>query len=387
MPDPISDKPISPSLRHDLVELSEIAANAKANPQRAAHDLKDVSGKTLTEINAQINTLNVSSEKFIAKIKDLIERGDWANLPPPKQMAQSIDQLMAINDAIRETQETILTDISAIMAILLEIQRKAALSKGDERIQERNAMLTSAKAEFMKREEAAKAQLIADVVQAGVQMATGVFSVVMSRKSIKQLKKANADTATAWDRTKELNKLRKEEAGIKTEVSKFSLEAPAAQKVMTELKTEKQLKGKLSDTKENQLKTLEGDVQAFHKKEIEATEKYSEIKEKQSDIDHLNSGAHELTQMSRARLDMMQAAGGAVGKLGELTAAGLKFGASLEQVSADKEALAKSLAQSGEQAALDAYQQLRDSLKSALQMIQAIEQAMAGTMTNLSRIS
>ncbi len=82
---------------------------------------------------------------------------------------------------------------------------------------------------------------------------------------------------------------------------------------------------------------------------------------------------------------MSQAVGGVLNKTVDMGAAQMKFMVSMKQVEADKEALAKNLAQSGEQAALDAYQQLRDSLKSALQMIQAIEQAMSSSLAALSK--
>lgn len=381
----VSNQTISQGLANQLSSLSQASADFKADPKASKAALEATAAKTLAEIDAEIGSLNVSSSQFVQTIKDLIGSKDWAKLPPPKQMNHRSGQLMAVNDAIRDVQKTIITDISSIMAILLEIQRKAALAKGQERIQERNAMVDSAKAEFTKRGEAAKQQLIGDVVQAGIQVVTGVLGAASSAKSIAGLKGANAKTVQAWKKTEDLKPLQATVFKAKTDAANLSVKVPGAKQIKADADMKQAAGQALTKDEKTAAREAERILTRSNAEERKLNIGDEKLKHKRAKIDKLNEEAHQETQLIRAEQDLRQAVFGAVSKLGDLTAATMKFQSSMTQIEADKEALAKSLAQSGEQAALDAYQQLRDSLKSALQMIQAIEQAMASSMSSMAR--
>ncbi len=372
MPD-FGNQTISQGLATQLANLSQLTADAGGNPSKIA-DRNQVASKTLAEIDAQMGNLNVSSGHFAKVIKDLILSGDWAKLPPPKQMNQQTSLLLSVNDAIRDVQKTIMTDISAIMAVLLEIQRKAALAKGQERLQERSAALYSALAEFAAKEEAAHTQRASDIAQAGTQIATGVLSVGMSAKSITDLKIANKKTLQAWDKTQRMGPGTVDMLATKKDHGEVLAKVPDAKAALADPKASK-------ETKE----TARGAL----RKENELRNKVNVLEESQkferADIDRLNSEAYEMTQMARARQDVSQAVVGVLNKTVDMGVAQWKFMTSMLQVEAEKHGLAKNLAQSGEQAALDAYQQLRDSLKSALQMIQAIEQALSSSLNAVSK--
>ena len=373
MPD-YSNQTISPALANQLASLSQAATDYASAPKKHSEP-SSIAAKTLAEIDAEMANLNVSSKKFAQTIKDLINSGDWAKLPPPKQINQRTSQLMAVNDAIRDVQKAIIADISSIMAVLLEIQRKAALAKGEERIQERYATVVSAQAEFANREKAAEEQRIGDMVQAGVQIATGVMSVVSSSVSICKLGSANKKTKEAWDMTKK-------SADGQIKLIETKKDAAAIRKALPELKEKSQAPGAHRGDAPKKYEAMSAEYESLQMKANAAEDK---VKLDRSVIDNLNNKAHEKTQSVRAWQDLSQAIGGVINKSSEMVGAQMKFMASMSQVAADKEALAKSLAQSGEQAALDAYQQLRDSLKSALQMIQAIEQAMSSSLSALAK--
>ncbi len=382
---PEVNQTISQGLANQLASLSQAAADFKADSKANKASLEATAARTLAQIDAEIDSLNVTSGQFAQTIKELINSGEWAKLPPPRQMTQRADQLMAVNDAIRDVQDTIITDISSIMAILIEIQRKAALAKGEERIQERNATLTSAQAEFAKKEKAAEEQRIGDMVQAGIQIATGVLSVVSSAKSLSGLKGANAKTAEAWSKSKQLEPGQMNASQAKKMAAEHAIEAAGAKKIIGDADAKVAAGGTLTAKEQTIVDKMKDNLRKQSGTERMATALEDDLKLKRLEVDKLNSEAHETTQMIRAQQDLMQAVGGMASKIGEMTAAQMKFMASMSQVAADKEALAKNLAQSGEQAALDAYQQLRDSLKSALQMIQAIEQSLSSSLSSMSR--
>lgn len=382
---PEVNQTISQGLANQLASLSQAAADYKADPKANKASLEATAARTLVQIDAEIGGLNVSSGQFAQTIKDLIRSGDWAKLPPPKQMEQRAGSLLAVNDAIRDVQDSIIVDISSIMAVLIEIQRKAALAKGQERIQERNATLTSAQAEFKKRETAAEEQRTADMVQAGMQIATGVLSVVSSSVSIVRLGGANTKTAEAWKKTTDLKPAQANLIQTKKIAADVSMELPGAKKIIANADAKIAAGGTLSAGEQrsvDQAKKLLSKSHAMDRK-VEVLD--DQLKFKRADIDRLNNESYETTQGIRAWQDLSQAVGGMANKSGDMAAAQIKFNASMSQVAADKEALAKNLAQSGEQAALDAYQQLRDSLKSALQMVQAIEQAMSSSLSSMAR--
>lgn len=382
---PEVNQTISQGLAKQLASLSQAAADYKADPKTNKANLEATAAKTLADIEAEIGSLNVSSGQFAQTIKELISSGDWAKLPPPKQMEQRAGSLMAVNDAIRDVQEQIITDISSIMAVLIEIQRKAALAKGEERIQERNATLTSAQAEYQKREKAAQEQRTSDMVQAGLQIATGVLTVVSSSVSIVKLGKANAMTAEAWGKSQKLAPGQTSASQAKKMAAEHSIEAAGAKKIIGDADAKVAAGGTLTANEKSLVDKMKDNLRKQSGTERMAAALEDDLKLKRLDIDRLNSEAHESTQMIRAAQDLVQAVGGMANKSGDMAAAQLKFDASMSQVAADKEALAKNLAQSGEQAALDAYQQLRDSLKSALQMVQAIEQAMSSSLSSMAR--
>lgn len=378
------DQTITQGLATQLANLSQLTADAGTDPSKIA-DRNQVASKTLAEIDAQMGNLNVSSGHFAKVIKDLILSGDWAKLPPPKQLNQQTSLLLSVNDAIRDVQKTIMTDISAIMAVLLEIQRKAALAKGQERLQERSAALYSALAEFAAKEEAAHTQRASDIAQAGVQIATGVLSIASSSNSIHTLKGSMEKTKKAWGMTKKLEPNRIELVNVKKLDANLSKATGTEQKIVTELRSKEALNGPLDAADKARLADAEDhltDATSLSKKKLALED---EVNNEQSKIDHKNQRAREITESVRAWQDVWQSVGGVLNKTMDMGVAQFKFMVSMSQLEADKHSLAKNLAQSGEQAALDAYQQLRDSLKSALQMIQAIEQALSSSLNAVSK--
>ena len=246
-------------------------------------------------------------------------------------------------------------------------------------------MVDSAKSEFTKREEAAKQQVIGDSVQAGVQIVTGILGAVSSAKSIAGLKGANAKTLKAWTKTEDLKPLQANVFKAKADAAKISIEVPGAKEIKANTDLKRASGQALTAGEQRAANKAERLLTRFNAEERKLGIGEEKLRFKRAKIDKLNNEAHEETQLIRAQQDYRQAIIGAVGKLGDVAALSMKFKASMTQVDADREALDKNLAQSGEQAALDAYQQLRDSLKSALQMIQAIEQAMASSMSSMAR--
>ncbi len=383
MPD-FGDQTISQGLANQLANLSRVAADSSADPTQQ-NEVRRIAALTLVEIDAAMGELNVSSTHFARAVKDLIMSGEWAKLPSPKQMIDRTSQLMSVNDAISDVQKTIIADISMIMAILLEIQRKAAMAKGQERLQERSATLISAQAEFSAKESAAELQKFSDMLQAGMQIATGVLSMCSSSFSIHKMKGSMEKTKKAWDMTKDLEKSHIDLVNVKKIDANLSKATGAEQKIATELRSKEALNGPLNDIDKARLADAEGHLRDANSLSKTKMALEDELNLKHSKIDHKNQRARETTEYVRAWQDMSQAVGGVLNKTVDMGAAQMKFMVSMKQVEADKEALAKNLAQSGEQAALDAYQQLRDSLKSALQMIQAIEQAMSSSLAALSK--
>ncbi len=384
MPD-INNQMISQGLAHQLSGLSEAAADYKANPKANKAALEAAAAKTLAAIAAESGNLNVSSGQFAQTIKDLIKSESWARLPPPKQMEQRTEQLMAVNEAIKDVQKTIIVDISSVMGVLLEMQRKAGGLKSDERIQERKATITSAKAEFAKRELAAEQQKIGDMLSAGMQCVTGVMSVGSSAFSAGKIMGANVKTGQAWSKTNDLKSSQVNLIETKKLSSHLEMTKPGAKKIIADTDAKLARGEKLGDHEQTAAETAKlklSDAGAADRRMMALED---DIKLKRADIDKLNSEAYETTQMARTWQDLSQGVTGVLRSQAEFGAAQLKFMSSISQVEADKEALAKSLATSGEQAALDAYQQLRDSIKSAQQMVQAIEQSMSSSLSSMAR--
>lgn len=376
---------MSQSLGSQLVNLSKIAADASLKPDEKRAQLDGVAAKTLAAIDAEIDTLSVSSGDFAAKIRELITSGDWAKLPPPKQMEQRLDQLKLVMTALQDVKDNIIIDISSVMAIILEAQRKAALAKSDERIADRTTMVASAKAEFDQREKAAKEQLTADLVSAGMQIAGGALAIGSSLNSIKSLSAAAAKNKKSWAETKDLQGAHKEKIEAKKVINDFTMEAKEAESISKRLSARNP--ARLTSSEKKMLEMADSTIGKFKQWQGKADIATDKIGLHETRIRVRNEKAHELTTKANAWQALWSGVSQSLKGVGEVATAQLKFQSSMSQIEAEKLALNKNLAGSGEQAALDAYQNLRDSLKSALQMIQAIEQALSSSFTSIARMS
>ena len=383
---------VSQELSNRLVELSEIASNSSMNPDLKKAKLDQLAAATLGEIVAELPTLNVASQLYVQAFQSLIANKDWASLPPPRQIKQGIDDLRAVADIIKNIKESFVTDISSIMSIILEIQRKAALAKSGERILERHLTITHANAEFAEKMKAAQSQLVSDLIQAGMQIATGVLQFGSAgffgvRGAVKASSTVKSSTEQASQLKNALNKKHELEGEIE---AADALVEECKSKIST-LNDMKMKKGSLTDSDKNELSSLNQKLNIHAAEKAMNTQKLAKvtttIQEIQPEISRLNELAHQTTAKANAFQSLFSAVSQLLKGMGDVGAAHMKFVSTTAQVDADKESLARNLASSGEQAAQDAYQNLRDSLKSALQMIQAIEQALASSLSSMARIS
>jgi prophage DNA circulation protein len=112
-----------------------------------------------------------------------------------------------------------------------------------------------------------------------------------------------------------------------------------------------------------------------------------DIAKQRAEIDHMDSDVKIMTQRAHAMQGLFSGIAQSVKGLGDLISSGLKFNASQTQVEADKRRLEKDLESSSEQASLDSYQQLRESLGKAVQMMSALEQTLSTSITSIIRTS
>lgn len=385
---------ISGDLSAGLQQLSELANNKTLSAEEKKSALEKASAKTLSEINAEISSLNFTSSKFAEKIARLLTDGKYDLLPSPAKMSSDLQALRQVADALVENVNSMSIDITTIMRFLTEAHRVLAKTNSDSQIQNRTLKLEAAKNEFDAKEKANVAQLTADLLSAAAEVVMGALQLGGSIASIAGAVKNIGKSKTVLKDSQALNNISQDKKIAQQNLAEASgmLDSvkPGA------LKKIKQLEGleksaspglrkdaitkKLNETKDT-LAAAESKLK-HAKAEFSLAEKNENLLSKIIDTDNINIKAS--TQKFEAIQQISSSAAIILKGLTQSVAAYFSYKANTERLTADMQGLEKDMASQSEQTAQEAYRNMMEGARVSLQSLSAALQSIESSMSSMN---
>ncbi len=382
---------ISGDLSASLQQLSELANNKTLSAEEKKSGLEKASAKTLSEINAEISSLNFTSSKFAEKIARLLTDGKYDLLPSPAKMSSDLQALRQVADALAENVNSMSIDITTIMRFLTEAHRVLAKTNSDSQIQNRTLKLEAAKNEFIARKEANEKQLTADllsaiseVVMGAVQLTGSIISIAGAAKNIGK-SKAVLEDSHALNNISQDKKIAQK--NLSESAAELNMYKPAASKRINDLE-QREIQGFATPTEKTELQNLKSTLKTLESKfkyaesEFSLAEKNENILSKLIDTDNINIKAS--TQKFEAIQQISSSAAIILKGIAQSIAAHHTYLASTKRLEADMQGLEKDMASQSEQTAQEAYRNMMEGARVSLQSLSAALQSIESSMSSMN---
>lgn len=383
---------ISVELGTQLQQLSVLAHESKKSEENI-EKLKEISQKTLSDIEKEIDNLNIISQNYLDEIRDLINDENWNALPSVSQVRADLQQIKSMLYAITDSLKFISIDIEGIMREIMKMQGIAMQHFADEKAIAKKFQIEFGKNEIMAKKEANQKQLTADLVSAGFKIGVGAFQSISGVGNLKSAIKASKISNDASDLSKALNdqtiKRADAESMISLQSSPLEKFKNAVDKLggLKNLSAEKKVsfdnKVSIINDKHNKLTGPGGGLDS-----AKATGKVADANSAKimSEIETLNTQAKTMTELNGANNAIVGAIGSAAMGFGDAIAGVYKYLSGEDEIQAEFSKQAGGLASSVEQGNIDSYQQIRNSINDLKQMLSAMEQALSSSISAMMRL-
>ncbi len=392
---------VSASLRDSLVQIAAAAHDKSLTPEDKAKKLSELAGPALIMLKNMIENVGVTLRELLNEIRDMIESGTWAKLPDPRDVNLTLDKINRISAAISDVKEKLIADSSEIFRELLEIMREIMLENKFSQTVQHKLDIDAAKAAADARKQANEKQLSGELGSSIAALVGGGISFAGSAVS---LRSAFTAATTAKDATKlaggikdgkavpgkSLDALENKLATAKQDLSEVKSEIAAATERLNELNKLKK-PTKLQKAEKSALQQNLQSNGVLEKKLNDAEVKFSlandQYKTNFNEVERLRKSAD--TKLAKA--NAWQALAGSINSVtnatGGISAASFKKQSADEQLIADAQNVNREVAQKMYQASADSASSARESLRSAMSMISAIEQTFSSMNSLLARNS
>ncbi len=392
---------VSASLRDSLVQIAAAAHDKSLTPEDKAKKLSELAGPALIMLENMIENVGGTRRELLNEIRDMIESGTWAKLPDPRDVNLTLDKINRISAAISDVKEKLIADSSEIFRELLEIMREIMLENKFSQTVQHKLDIDAAKATADARKQANEKQLSGELGSSIAALVGGGISFAGSAVS---LSSAFTAATTAKDATKlaggikdgkavpgkSLDALENKLATAKQDLSEVKSEIAAATERLSELNKLKK-PTKLQKAEKSALQQNLQSNGVLEKKLNDAEVKFSlandQYKTNFNEVERLRKSAD--TKLAKA--NAWQALAGSINSVtnatGGISAASFKKQAADEQLIADAQNVNREVAQKMYQASADSASSARESLRSAMSMISAIEQTFSSMNSLLARNS
>ena len=349
-------------IREDLIEISNIVYSSDKDSETNKNRLEKLSKETLSEIDSGIKSLSGAARTYVEFFKVVISEKKWTSIPPADRIKLDASEIENLILKVHETLSFLAIDINAIMALLLEYMRKGALTQKNISIEQRNFQVDSANMEATAKTTAANTQLNAELISnitaavvSSLQILGGVVALGRTVRSLGQSKDALAKSA----------KMIRDNAEYETNVDKI-----------------KELNGQIKNFKGNaqdlaNLKTERLDLRTT------MTSLKSNIAIQKNKIETTNSNISTYNRLTESAMTTLSSVAATAKGVADSLASIQRFSAKTSEIQADKLTTFRNLANSSENSAQSAYQQLMESLKAVIQMLTAIQTALNSMMLGI----
>ncbi len=392
---------VSASLRDSLVQIAAAAHDKSLTPEDKAKKLSELAGPALIMLENMIENVGGTRRELLQELRDMIESGTWAKLPDPRDVNLTLDKINRISAAISDVKEKLIADSSEIFRELLEIMREIMLENKFSQTVQHQRDIDAAKATADARKLANEKQLsgelgssIAALVAGGLSFAGNIVSVRSAFTSATTAKNATKLAGGIKDGKpspgKSLDALENTVEKTKEKLSDVNSKIATANERLNELtKIKKLTKSQRTEKSALQQELKSGGTLQTEKvkAEKEFVQAKSDYKTKFDEVESLRKSAD--THLAKA--NAWQALAGSVSSItnatGGISAASFKKQAADDQLIADAQNVNREVAQKMFSASADSANSARESLRSAMSMISAIEQTFSSMNSLLARNS
>ncbi len=403
----MSNASVNLSLRDSLQQIANLADEENISAKEKAKRLGELSEPVLQLLETTIKEVGGTRRRLLEDLKGIIESGDWASLPTPVDIKLTMDKIDRISFSIQDAKNNLSVDAESILRILLEIMRKSMLENKFAQTQQHKADMDAAEAAKTARKNANLKQRNSELATAVAQGVAAVASISGAALSVN----AAINSGLAARQATKLAKGDKAQ-GTKS-IIRQEIDLQENQDILKNYKEIKvDFERKLRDFKnlnlkgpnrrnqeeENYFKVLADKKQTMEVRleNIKQKSDYlsQDIRKKNESYKKISNEISKLTKNSEietARANAYQAIGGAVGGLvnsiGGITSAMFKYDSGTEQGIAEQKAVEREVAQKMYQAAGESASSAKEGLRSAIQMISAIQQTLGNLNSLLARHS
>lgn len=384
---------ISPDLASHIQTLSAIQNNEKLSPEEKKAQLEVEGAKTLSEINAEMSSLNFTSTKFVNQISKIIAEGDWNQLPAPGKLIADLQTLRQVASALKEASNSMSTDMSSILRLLAEANRTLANIHAEANIQNRKLKLKAADDEFTAKEKANKEQLVADLLSASAEIVAGGIQLVGAGISFHGARKNIGKSKELLEKTHELSDISQTKNSIKQEFSEISENIkevkPAALNKIKEIDAKdisrQGFEDQMADIKlKSSTKKTLGELDI---KQKQATKRFDDLTSMENvhskNIDTGNEKLKASNQKYEGFHQIMNSSATILKGAIQGTSSIWGFYASSDRLEADKKGLVRELATQSEQSAQQSYSIAMEGNRKATESLNAMEQSMNSSISHV----
>lgn len=403
---------ISSELASQMMSMSEVSHDETLSDHQKAQKLQAMKTATLERINSEFSSLTVISQSILDNIRTIVEREDWAKIPPPKSLSISLATASSVTQELQSIASNMLPDLQAFQRLFLEIMRDWIKNMSDADVLGQDQQWKAAQLEFDKSKASALQERTVGIATGAMGIVTAVASMAVKiGVTVKTASKA-AEIGPGKDAPKKLdeantahqgqqaeyNKINESVIGIKTRIQEKKVELNQLEIRAADLKKSvnssdaAELKKITADiqSKKSTITNLESNVLPAAEKDLStATEKLKlaslNLSATTAGIESANNSLGQEVQKLRAKNDIADMANQAIQSLVKFGTSFGDYEAKVLHIDADKAAFVKNFASTVQQNARRDMQDVRDAINSLNSTFGAILQTLDSAASYANR--
>jgi hypothetical protein len=271
-----------------IIELSAVAHDQTISESERNQKLSLLKSSVISKIDAEGNAITFAGKTFLKEIKEIIADEDWAALPDPKTITNTLSEMKTLVAILNSLDQQLLPTIEAIQRFFIESALKQITSLSNSEISSISKQWEAASKQFEHSAMAAWQERTSGIISAAVGIGVAAMSIV-AKGAVTVASSKSFDKARPDKTTKDTMESVRE---AKVDAKKKFEEAEAALK-----KVDNQF-----DQKNSKLDELRSKLNDAHKNYKVASNEYDSVL---GSIERKSAEASRQVQIYRAYLDIV----------------------------------------------------------------------------------
>ncbi len=167
---------ISSELASDIEAMSRLAHDQSISESDRNQQLKELKNSVITKIHAESNSISFAGKSFLNEIKEIVEAEDWAALPGPKSIANSLSEMKVVVAILNSIENNLPPTMEAIQRLFFEASLKMINALTNSEISSLEKQWGAANAQFEESKKAAELERTSGIITASVGLGVAVVS-------------------------------------------------------------------------------------------------------------------------------------------------------------------------------------------------------------------